>query len=129
MNALRIDKWLWAARFFKTRSLAQAAVEAGKVHLNSERVKPAKELRLGDRLEVVVGESIWELSVEALSDKRGPAPEARKLYSESEASRLARATQAELRRLGVEPAARLRGRPSKHDRRALEKLRTNLLDD
>ena len=120
---MRIDKWLWAARFYKTRSLAQAAVEGGKVRLNGERVKPAKDLRVGDRLEVAIGEAVWEIAVNSLSDKRGPASEARKLYTESEASRLRRVAAAESRRLAVEPAIDLAGRPTKRDRRSLAKLR------
>ena len=120
---MRIDKWLWAARFFKTRSLAQAAVESGKVTLNGERVKPAKEIRAADRLQVRVGESVRELTVAAISDKRGSAPEAARLYTESEESRLKRAIQAENRRLGAEPAASLHGRPTKRERRSLAKLR------
>ncbi len=129
MTSLRIDKWLWAARFYKTRSLAKAAVEAGKVRVNGERVKASKELRVGDLVEVVSGESTWQLGVEALSDQRGPAPAARKLYAENEASRLSRAAQAEMRRLAVEPARGLHGRPTKHDRRALDKLRAGPVDD
>ena len=129
MTALRIDKWLWAARFFKTRSLAQSAVEAGRVRLNGDRVKPSRELRPGDRLEIVSGESVWQVCIEALSDKRGPASVARMLYAESEASRISRAAQIEARRMGVEPAASLHGRPSKRDRRALDKLRANLRED
>jgi len=120
---VRVDKWLWAARFFKTRSLAQAAVEGGKVRLNGERVKPAKDVRVGDRVEVSAGETVWDLSVAALSDKRGPASEARKLYEEGEASRLSRVAAAESRRLAVEPASSLAGRPTKRDRRTLHKLR------
>ena len=123
MNGLRIDKWLWAARFFKTRSLAQAAVEAGKVRLEGERVKPSKELRAGDRVQVASADNVWEMTVEALSDKRGPAPQARKLYAESEASQLSRATRSESRRLGLEPALGLHGRPTKRERRSLAKLR------
>lgn len=123
MNGLRIDKWLWAARFFKTRSLAQAAVDAGKVRLNGERVKPSRQLRTADVLEVVSGESVLQMTVAALSDKRGAAAEARKLYVESVESQLSRAAQAESRRLGVEPADSLHGRPTKRGRRALSKLR------
>ena len=121
--SLRIDKWLWAARLFKTRSLAQAAVEAGRVRVDGERVKPSRTLRPGERLEVAIGDDVRELSVEALSDKRGPASEARKLYSESEASRQARTARAESRRLATEPALDLHGRPTKRDRRSLAKLR------
>lgn len=123
MNSLRIDKWLWAARFYKTRSLAKAAVEAGRVRVNGERVKASKELRVGDRVEVSSGESLWHLGIDALSDKRGPAPAARKLYTESEASRLARVAQSESRRLCVEPAVGLHGRPTKVERRSLVKVR------
>src|ERR1700690_2107250 len=86
MEKVRIDKWLWAARFFKTRSLATQAVEGGRVRLNGERCKPAKEVRAGDRLLVHMGELEWELAVLALSDKRGPATVARNLYAESEQS-------------------------------------------
>ena len=120
---MRVDKWLWAARFFKTRSLAQTAVEGGKIRLNGERVKPAKDLRIGDRLEIAAGDALWELEVASLSDKRGPAVDARKLYEESEASRLKRIAEAESRRLGAEPASSLAGRPTKRDRRTLAKLR------
>ena len=123
MISLRIDKWLWAARFFKTRSLAQAAVEGGKVRLNGERVKPAREVRCGDALEVVLAETRWEIEVVALSDKRGPAPQARLLYAESESGRLRRLAEAEARRLAVEPADTLHGRPTKRVRRSLSKLR------
>jgi ribosome-associated heat shock protein Hsp15 len=121
--AVRIDKWLWAARFFKTRSLAQAAVEGGKVTLNGERVKPAKEVRLADRIDVRIGEVVREVTVCGVTDKRGSAPEASKLFAESEESRQKRAAQAENRRLGAEPAANLFGRPTKRVRRTLSKLR------
>ncbi len=121
--SVRIDKWLWAARFFKTRSLAQAAVESGEVTLNGERVKPAKEVRAGDCLSIRIGDNTREVTVTALSDKRGSAPEAARLYAETEESRLKRAAQAENRRLGAEPALDLHGRPTKRDRRTLAKLR------
>ena len=123
VNVLRIDKWLWAARFFKTRTLAQAAVESGKVMLNGERVKPSKEVRLSDRLEVRVGDTVREVTIEGLADKRGSAPEAARLYTESAESRLKRVTQAENRRLSTEPALGLHGRPTKRDRRTIAKLR------
>jgi ribosome-associated heat shock protein Hsp15 len=121
--SVRIDKWLWAARFFRTRSAAQAAIEGGKVSLNGERVKPSKEDRPGDRLDVGSGEVNREISVIALSDKRGSAPEAAKLYTESEESVQKRAAFAENRRLATEPALDLHGRPTKRDRRTLAKLR------
>ena len=123
MNVLRIDKWLWAARFFKTRTLAQAAVESGKATLNGERVKPSKEVKLADRVDVRVGDTVREVTVDGLADKRASAPEAARLYTESEESRLKRSTQAENRRLNTEPALGLHGRPTKRDRRTIAKLR------
>ena len=115
---MRLDKWLWAARFFKTRSLAQQAIAAGKVKLNDARVKPAHEVRVGDA--IVVRE--WHVHVSALSDRRGPAEEARKLYEETAAGRAERERRADLRRWGAEPAAGLKGRPTKRDRRRLDDL-------
>jgi ribosome-associated heat shock protein Hsp15 len=88
---VRIDKWLWAARFFKTRSLAQDAVGGGKVKVGDERVKPARELKAGDVLAIRVGEYEWIVTVKALTDRRGPAEVARALYEESEESRTRRA--------------------------------------
>jgi ribosome-associated heat shock protein Hsp15 len=123
LSSVRIDKWLWAARFFKSRSLAQAAVEAGKVLLNGERVKPSKEVRSADRLDVRIGDITREVTINQLSDKRGSAPVAARLYAESEQSRLKRVEQAESRRLNVEPTAELHGRPTKRDRRSMAKLR------
>ena len=123
VNVQRIDKWLWAARFFKTRTLAQAAVESGKVTLNGERVKTSKEVRVADRVDVRVGDTVREVTVDGLADKRGSAPEAARLYTESAESRLKRVTQAENRRLNTEPALGLHGRPTKRDRRTIAKLR------
>ena len=117
---MRLDKWLWAARFFKTRSLAQQAVAAGRVQLNGERTKSAHEVKTGDMVAVRVNEWRWEVKVKALSDRRGPAEAARKLYDETEASRAERARLADLRRWGAEPAAALKGRPTKRDRRQIE---------
>ena len=114
---MRLDKWLWAARFFKTRSLAQRAVAAGRVKLNGERTKRAHEVKIGDLLSI---NNEWQVGVKALSDKRGPATEARKLYEESEAGRAERERRADLR--GAEPARTLKGRPTKRDRRLIEKL-------
>jgi len=120
---MRLDKWLWAARFFKTRSLAQQAVAAGRVQLNGERTKPAHEVKAGDMVVVRVAEWRWEVRVKALSERRGPAEEARKLYDETEASRAERERRRDLRRWGTEPAAALKGRPTKRDRRLLESVR------
>jgi len=121
--SVRIDKWLWAARFFKTRSAAQQAVEGGKVRVNGERVKPAKELRPGDELLIHIGQAEWTIRVEQLSDKRGPATVARTLYAEDEASRARREEQAALRKLAADPAQDRHGRPTKRDRRELERWR------
>ncbi len=119
----RLDKWLWAARFFKTRSVAQQAVAGGKVRVNGERAKPAKDLRVGDELTLQIGETAWTLRVEQLSEQRGPAPVARTLYSEDEASRARREEAAALRRLSTEPARGRAGRPTKQERRAIDRLR------
>lgn len=119
---MRIDKWLWAARFFRTRSLAQQAIAAGRVKLNDARVKSSHELKIGDGLTIRVGDYEWQIVVSALSDKRGPAEQARKLYQETEASRAERERRMDLRRWGAEPASALKGRPTKRDRRNLEKL-------
>ncbi len=123
LTAVRIDKWLWAARFFKTRSLAQAAVENGRATLNGVRVKPAKEVRPADRVDVRIGDTIREVTVMEIADKRGSASVAARLYEESEQSRLKRVEQAESRRLNVEPSADLHGRPTKRDRRSMAKVR------
>jgi ribosome-associated heat shock protein Hsp15 len=120
---MRIDKWLWAARFYKTRSLAQQAVEAGRVKLNGERLKPAKELRCGDRLDLHIAAQDWAVTVRALSDKRGPAVVAQTLYEESAESRARRAEQSALRKISAEPEFGRHGRPTKRDRRQLERWR------
>jgi ribosome-associated heat shock protein Hsp15 len=114
---LRIDKWLWAARFFKTRSIATDAVDSGKIKLNGERPKPAKAIKAGDQLEVRSGPFVFAITVLALSDRRGPATEAAKLYSESEASRAARQLLAEQLRANAASAPLMRGRPTKKARR------------
>jgi ribosome-associated heat shock protein Hsp15 len=119
---MRLDKWLWAARFFKTRSLAQQAIVAGRVQLNGERTKPAHEVKAGDAVLVRVHEWRWEVKVKALSERRGPAAEARKLYEETPASRAERARLSDLGRWGAEPAAELKGRPTKRDRRRIEEF-------
>jgi ribosome-associated heat shock protein Hsp15 len=119
---MRLDKWLWAARFFKTRSLAQQAIVAGRVKLGGERVKPAHVIRPGALVAVRVGELEWQVQVKALSEKRGPAEQARKLYEETPASRAERERRIDMRRLGPEPAAALKGRPTKRDRRRLDEL-------
>jgi ribosome-associated heat shock protein Hsp15 len=120
---VRIDKWLWAARFYKTRSLAQQAVAAGKVRCNSDRVKPARELHVDDRLAIAIGDAKWDITVRRLSDKRGAAPIARTLYEESADSVARREQQSALRKLTIDPAFERHGRPTKHERRQLERWR------
>ena len=117
---MRVDKWLWAARFYKTRSLAQQAIAAGRVKLNDARVKPSHELKTGDAVAIRIGDFEWQIVVKQISDKRGPAEQARKLYQETEASRAERARRQDLRRWGAEPASALKGRPTKRDRRVIE---------
>jgi ribosome-associated heat shock protein Hsp15 len=119
---LRIDKWLWAARFFKTRSLAAQAVEGGRVRLNGARVKPAKDVKPGDEIAVHIGELEWVVAVRALAARRGPAEEARKLYDERDESRARREAILEARRHEPEPGFGLRGRPTKRDRRMLRRV-------
>jgi ribosome-associated heat shock protein Hsp15 len=120
-DAVRIDKWLWAARFFKTRTMATDAVDGGKVKLNGERVKPARSVRLGDRLDIDNGATEWEVVVEGLSDVRRGAPEAQQLYRETEESVKRREETAEQRRYFREPGEAIRGRPTKRDRRVLSR--------
>ena len=123
MDATRIDKWLWAARFYKTRGLATDAVLGGHVHLNGERVKPAKDLRAGDRVEVTLGVVRTSVVVQAVSDRRGPASVARTLYEETPESIARREEQSLQRRLAQPLGADLGGRPTKQDRRRLDALR------
>jgi ribosome-associated heat shock protein Hsp15 len=119
---LRIDKWLWAARFYKTRSLAARAVEGGKVKLNGERVKPGKEVKTGDELEVRSGELQWRVEVRAVAPRRGPAAEAALLYAEGEESRARREHMIAMRRAGPHPAHDAHGRPTKRDRRMIRRF-------
>lgn len=123
LAAVRIDKWLWAARFFKTRTLATDAVEGGKVSVNGMRVKPSKDVKPGDRVELSIGDTHWTLLVQTLSDKRGPAPVARTLYEETPESQAKRQSQAEERRLRVEPSMDIHGRPTKRDRRVIDRFK------
>ena len=120
---MRLDKWLWAARFFKTRGLAQLAVAGGRVKLNGDRIKPAHAVKAGDALAVRIEEIEWQVMVRGLAERRGPAQEANKLYEETPAGLAERQQLMDLRRWGAEPASRLKGRPTKRDRRLLEKLR------
>lgn len=122
LAAMRLDKWLWAARFFKTRSLATQAVEQGRVKLNGARVKPARDVKPGDRLELRIGDADWSLTLRALSMQRGPAPVAQALYEEDPASQARRQLQASERKLAASPAAEIKGRPTKRDRRQIHRF-------
>ena len=119
---MRLDKWLWAARFFKTRSLATQAIEQGRVKLNGDRIKPAREIRPQDRLEIQLGDHVWMLTVRALSMQRGPAPVAQQLYAEAPDSIARRQQQASEHKLSVNPAAAITGRPTKRDRRQIHRF-------
>ena len=119
-SRVRMDKWLWAARFFKTRSLAAQAVDGGRVRVNEQRVKPAKEVHVGDELLIHIGETEWSVQVRALSGVRRGAPEAQQLYLESEASKTKR-----LQAIAARKANALRlegGRPTKKDRRMIHRF-------
>jgi ribosome-associated heat shock protein Hsp15 len=119
---LRIDKWLWAARFFKTRSLAAKAVDGGKVRVNGEGAKPSRALKPGDELAIRVGEYEWVVEVLALSRQRGPAAQAVLLYAEREDSRARREAAIAKRKTQPHPAAGVKGRPTKKDRRMIHRF-------
>jgi ribosome-associated heat shock protein Hsp15 len=121
---VRIDKWLWAARLVKTRPLAADAVKGGRVHVNGQAVKPSRDVKPGDRLELSLGQTRMVVDVLDTAERRGPAVEAQKLYAETRESREAREHEAELRRLaGPQPVPDVRGRPTKRDRRRFEQRR------
>ena len=121
MEKLRIDKWLWAARFYKTRSLATEEIDKGRVHINDTEVKPAKEVKVGDTVVLRQGPVTRTLVVRGISDKRGGTPVAQLLYAELEASIKLREQLAEQHRL--EPAnSQEHGRPTKRDRRSIDKV-------
>jgi ribosome-associated heat shock protein Hsp15 len=117
---LRIDKWLWAARFYRTRSLASAAVEAGQVRVDGERVKPSRAVHAGEVVEVRKAGLAWTVEVTGVDDRRGSATDAAKLYRERDDSRAAREEEVARRRAAAASAAQLPGRPTKRDRRKLE---------
>jgi ribosome-associated heat shock protein Hsp15 len=123
MDHVRVDRWLWAARFFKTRGAATEAVMGGRVHLNAERVKPAKDVHVGDRLEVTVGDIRRTVVVRDLAEKRGPAAVAATLYEETPESVALREQRTAERRLARPLGADLGARPTKQDRRRLDALR------
>ena len=122
LGSMRLDKWLWAARFFKTRQRAVEAINGGKVHLNGQRTKPGKEVRPGTQLRIHKGSLEWDIEVVAVAKQRRPASEAVLLYAESEESKARRHEQVEQQRLHRAAAPRESGRPTKRDRRMIKKF-------
>jgi ribosome-associated heat shock protein Hsp15 len=117
---LRLDKWLWAARFYKTRTLAAEAIDAGHVSIGGERVKTAHPVRAGDRVSIRKSGYVWDITVTAVSDRRGGAADAALLYKEDDASIAAREELAKQRKAAAEASPRYPGRPTKRQRRKLE---------
>lgn len=120
---MRIDKWLWAARFYKTRSIASDAVDGGHVEVNGERAKPSKQIKPGDELRIRVSQNTFVVHVRALAERRGPASEAQLMYEETAEGRVERERLAEQRRLAPSPAYEEGGRPTKRDRRDLSRVK------
>ncbi len=123
MDRVRIDKWLWAARFFKTRGAATETVQGGRVHINDERAKPAKDVLIGDVIELTVGQIPWTVVVTGIADKQGSAAVAATLYDETAESREKRQQLAADRRFARPVGSDLGARPTKRDRRRIEQLR------
>ena len=123
VNQVRIDRWLWAARFFKTRGAATEAVRGGRIHVNGERVKPSKLVHAGDTVEVTIGTAHWTVAVVEVVERRGPASVAATMFAETPESRAAREQQALERRLVRPLGADLGTRPTKQARRRLDALR------
>ena len=121
--SVRVDKWLWAARFFKSRSLATASIEAGRVHINGDRAKPARGVKVGDRLLIVREQDKTEIVIKGITDVRRGAALARLLFDETAESLLRRQQTTENRRFYREPANTIEGRPTKRDRRNLDTWR------
>ena len=119
----RIDKWLWAARFFKTRSLATEAVSGGKIEINGDGVKPSKTVKAGDRVRIRIGPVEYNVTVKAIGERRGSAPAAQALYDESPESKALREGIAAQRRFASPPAYEDKGKPSKKDRRDMDRWR------
>jgi len=122
-DRIRIDKWLWAARFFKTRSLAAQATEGGRIQVNGQRVKPAREVKPGDEVVIHIGALEWVIEVRKPSSRRGPASEAQTLYTESDVSRQRRFEAVAAHKLVRAPVRSEKGRPTKRDRRQLRRFK------
>ena len=123
VTGVRMDKWLWAARFFKTRAIASRACELGRIHSNGQQAKPSREVRVGDQLQIRNDTGDFHVEVLAVSDMRGPAAVAQTLYREPEASRESRIRLAEERKAMMAFGGALENRPSKRDRREIERFR------
>ncbi len=123
IHKVRLDKWLWAARFYKTRGLAQEAIDGGHVHINGDRAKPARAVKVGDEIELRLNQLVYQLEVIALAERRGPATEARLLYHESEASQAAREARTLELKAGWASFPQGDGRPTKKSRRQLNRFR------
>lgn len=119
---MRLDKWLWAARFYKTRGVAAESIGGGKVKVNGVAAKPARELKIGDTIRLRAGDQEWTVIVQGFNEQRRPATEARRLYEETEESARRRAEAAELRALAPSADNAHKGRPTKRDRRQLSRL-------
>ncbi len=122
-TSVRLDKWLWASRFFKTRKDAVEAISGGKVHLNGARVKPSRNVQINDKLDITRNNEKYQIAVAGLNDKRRPAKEAQLLYEESEASIKARESEREIRRLNNASVTRPDKKPNKKERRQMDKWR------
>lgn len=119
---MRIDKWLWVARFFKTRSLAATAIASHKIRCNGDHVKPARDLKVGDELEITIGQTVFVVIVQCMAEQRRPAPEARLLYQETPESEARRLRDQELKKLAPVPGSDLKGRPTKRERRMIRRI-------
>ncbi len=118
-DRMRIDKWLWVARFFKTRSIAATAIASHKIKCNGEHIKPARELKVGDELEVTIGQTVFVVIVQGMAQQRRPASEARLLFQETPESEARRVREQELRKLAPVPGSELKGRPTKREGRLI----------
>jgi len=125
-DGMRLDKWLWVARFFKTRALATEAINGGKIHMNGQRVKPGKEIGLGARLQISKDQTLWDITVTALNTQRRPASEAALLYEETPESRARRQAEVERRRLDREMGVQPDQRPDKKDRRVIHRFKREM---
>ncbi len=125
-QTLRLDKWLWAARFFKTRKIATDAISGGKVHLNGGRIKPSRNVKVGDRLEIQRGDTFFEVIVEGINKQRRPASEAQQLYRETEESLKNRLAEVDRKKLEAHSRAQRERRPDKRQRRKIMEIKNRM---